>query len=232
MPSSRHIFAVAPGEVARAAAAAVVALAVVACAVPSPARADGDPASDVLVSQRAFVAADAGASTSAQVQLERVLAAAATHGYPVRVALIGSATDLGSVTALWRRPQSYAHFLGLELSFAVHGPVLVVMPNGVGLFTGRSLTAAEQSALAAAGRPSAAADLASRAVQTVARLARAAGHPLPPAVLTPAAAVTARPGSGTVPWIVFAAGAVLIALAWTLSLRARPVGRHQDAGPA
>jgi hypothetical protein len=46
-------------------AAALVGLAL----VPALARADGDPASDVLASQSAFVPADAGAST---VQLTRV----------------------------------------------------------------------------------------------------------------------------------------------------------------
>jgi hypothetical protein len=56
------------------------------------------------------------------------------------VALIASPSDLGSVTALWRRPQSYADCLGQELSLVYGGPVLVVMPDGYGLYgEGRAL---------------------------------------------------------------------------------------------
>jgi hypothetical protein len=49
------------------------------------------------------------------------------------VAIIAHRDDLGAVTALWRRPQVYAHFLGVELSLGYKGELLVVMPNGFGL---------------------------------------------------------------------------------------------------
>ena len=57
---------------------------------------------------------------------------AARAGFPVRVAIIAGPPDLGAVTALWRNPRGYARFLGIELSLAYKGRLLVVMPNGFG----------------------------------------------------------------------------------------------------
>jgi hypothetical protein len=70
------------------------------------ARADGDPASDVLVSKAVFVPWNAVSTAGEQARLEAVLAAATRRGYPIRVALIASSADLGSVTALWHQPQN------------------------------------------------------------------------------------------------------------------------------
>src|SRR6185312_4162247 len=98
----------------------------------SAARADGDPGSDVLVYQPLFLGADSGVSISQQSQLGGLLRSAARAGFPVRVAIISSRSDLGAVTGLWRQPRNYARFLGLELSLAYKGRLLVVMPNGIG----------------------------------------------------------------------------------------------------
>ena len=98
----------------------------------SVARADGDPGSDVLVYQPLFLGADSGVSISQQSQLGGLLRSAAHAGFPVRVAIISSRTDLGAVTGLWRQPRNYARFLGLELSLSYKGRLLVVMPNGIG----------------------------------------------------------------------------------------------------
>jgi hypothetical protein len=191
--------------------------------------ADGDPASDVLVSQRAFIPADASVSAAEQAHLQSVLGAAAERGYPIRVALIASAADLGSITALWRRPQTYAHYLGLELSFAVHGPVLVVMPDGAGLYTGDRLSAAERTALSRARAGVSGRDLAPLAAAAVGQLAAAAGHPLPRSSMQGSAGAGAhRTRADTVAWIVFAAGAALIAIAWSVSLRVRPPRRRGE----
>ena len=62
-----------------------------------------------------------------------MLRSAARAGAPIRVAIIARRDDLGSVTALWRRPRAYARFLGIELSLAYKGLLLVVMPNGIGV---------------------------------------------------------------------------------------------------
>lgn len=191
-------------------------------AVPGAARADGDPASDVLVSRDAFVPLDAAATAGEEARLEAVVAAAARRGYPIRVALIASSSDLGSVTALWRQPQNYAEFLGQELSLAVHARVLVVMPNGFGLYAAGGQRRSELVALAGTGPAGSPARLATIAVTAVRNLAAATGHAVPAAALASTVNVGRSPASAdTVVWIVFAAGAVLIVLAWAASLRAR-----------
>lgn len=182
----------------------------------APARADGDPASDVLVTQQLFLPQDAGLPATQQVQLATLLHEAAHDGYPIRVALIASPADLGSVTALWRQPQNYARFLGQELAFTYHGPLLVVMPAGFGFYSFSRPPADERAAVA--GAQPAAGALGTAALTAVQRLAAASGHRLP----LPSATPTAHPGSkNTTPWIAFAIGAALIAAAWTASLRAR-----------
>ena len=96
------------------------------------ARADGDPGSDVLVYQDLFAGAAAQLSIPQQIELQKLLGSARSAGVPIRVAVIGGPSDLGVVTALWLRPGPYARFLGLELSAAYGGRLLVVMPNGIG----------------------------------------------------------------------------------------------------
>jgi hypothetical protein len=181
---------------------------------PGPARADGDPASDVLTSQTLFLAQDAGVPAAQQAQLGAELSAARRSGYQIRVAIIASSADLGSVTELWRQPQTYAKFLGQELSLVYRGPLLVVMPNGFGTYRlGR----------AAAGQPVLTdvrvRGLGATALAAIQRLASASGHALP----VPSATAPPKPGENdTVSWIVFAIGGALIAGAWAFSLRARP----------
>jgi cytochrome oxidase Cu insertion factor (SCO1/SenC/PrrC family) len=110
----------------------------------SAARADGDPASDVLVSQTLYLPADAGVSEKQEMQLNAVLRAVKRSGVPVRVAVIPSAYDLGSIDELWLKPGTYARFLGIELSLIYKHALLIVMPNGFGLnWPGHSTTAAE-----------------------------------------------------------------------------------------
>jgi hypothetical protein len=109
---------------------------------PSPARADGDPASDVLVNQSLFLPADAAAPVPAQLRLVSVLDAARRAGLPIRVAIISSRSDMGSVSALWDQPRAYTRSLGFELSLTGRERLLVVMPNGVGFYeTGHSAAA-------------------------------------------------------------------------------------------
>lgn len=182
------------------------------------ARADGDPASDVLVSQTLFLPQDASVPANQQAQLSALLQAARHSGYQIRVAMIASAADLGSVTALWRQPQNYARFLAQELSLLYRGPLLVVMPNGYGLYRLAGARAAEQSALAGMRPPGP--NLAVATLTAIQRLAAASGHNLP---LPNATAPTNPAPTDTVSWIVFAIGAAMIVLAWTASLRAQPL---------
>ena len=140
------------------------------------ARADGDPASDVLAQQTLFLPQDAGVPARQQTQIATLLQEAAHAGYPIRVALIASPTDLGSVTALWRQPQSYAKFLGQELALVYHGPLLVVMPTGLGLYQLNRPDAVDRSTLAHLPTPQPGTGLGTTALNAIQKLATAAGH--------------------------------------------------------
>lgn len=188
----------------------------------SQARADGDPASDVLAAQMVFIPQDGALPPAQQSQLTQLVGSANRTGLPLRVALIATRSDLGSVTALWRRPSTYARFLAQELSQVFHGTLLVAMPNGFGV-----ARVGPGPAPALPGPPPAGsgAGLGAAAITAVQRLAAAGGHRL----VVPRGAVAgrgaARSATGIVAWLVFVAGAILIAVAWTISLRVRPPRR-------
>ncbi len=78
------------------------------------ARADGDPASDYLVANQVFLAYQATPASASQRQLVNLVAEANRAAFAIRVAIIPSEYDLGSITELWRKPRIYARFLGLE----------------------------------------------------------------------------------------------------------------------
>ena len=195
-------------------------LALAAGSFATSARADGDPASDVLATQPLFLPQDAGIPLAQQNQLTALLGAAASSGYQLRVAIIASSTDLGSVTELWRQPQTYARFLGQELSLVYRGPLLVIMPNGFGLESLNPAAPANPSALAGERIPAGGTGLGTVALTAIQRLAGASGHTVP---IPAATATTSATDSGnTIPVIAFAIGLALIVLAWGASLRARP----------
>jgi len=109
-------------------------------------RADGDPASDVLLEQSVFLPYEAP-SSSAQLALQQVVGGVYAHGNRLKVAVIYDETDLGSLPSLFGHPSDYAHFLGIELGLWYVGPLLVVMPDGFGVYDGGRSTAAEETAL-------------------------------------------------------------------------------------
>jgi hypothetical protein len=199
---------------------AVLVAALALAASPTPARADGDPASDVLATQPLFQPQDAGIPLAQQGQLTALVQSAARAGYPIRVALIATRSDLGSVTELWREPQTYARFLGQELSLVYRGPLLVVMPNGFGFWSAGSGGAEQLSVLRGVQIPSGPGGLGVAALGGVRHLAAAAGHDV--AIPAPAASVAPPHSSDPGAIVALALGAALIILAWTASLRARP----------
>jgi hypothetical protein len=202
---------------------------IVGLALPALAAADGDPASDVLASQSLFLPQDAGTSFTQQSELQALLSAAARSGYPIRVALIASSADMGSVTVLWHQPQTYSRFLGQELSFAYHGALLVVMPNGSSVTQVAPGAPTGPGAATAVAAPAGVQGMAAVAASEVRSLAAAAGHTLPATVAT----LAPKAGSGDpVAWIVFVLGAVLVGLAWTVSLRLRPLGSPPERAEA
>ena len=159
----------------------VAVLAALALLVATPvARADGDPASDYLLGQPTFVPPDDGVPKAYEAQLDATVAAAKARGYTIRVALIGTQYDMGSVSVLWRKPAQYARFLGKELYFVYKGRLLVVMPNGLAVSKGGELLPSEQKAIAGIAPPGAKGDaLAAAATTAVSRLASNAGAVFP-----------------------------------------------------
>ncbi len=146
--------------------------------VPAVASADGDPGSDVLLDQNLFAPWDANLTTAQQLQLGDLLNATARLGAPVRVAIIAHRDDLGTVTPLWQQPVTYAAYLGTELSLAYGGRLLIVMPDGVGVYWHSAPAAASKlQAVLAGERPSAdtASSLVAFTVAAVDRIESAAG---------------------------------------------------------
>jgi hypothetical protein len=144
--------------------------------VPAAARADGDPASDVLYNGKIFLPFEVKISGKNQLELQQTVAAAWKAGYPIKVAVISSPYDLGSVGALWQKPQLYSKFLGSELEFLYKGRLLIAMPNGFGLNRG---TAAERKLLKGVPIGQGADGLTASAAAAVRALAAASGHQLP-----------------------------------------------------
>jgi hypothetical protein len=169
----------------------LAALAFAAALVAAPiGHADGDPASDVLYSSNLFASYYSGISPAGLKALAATIDDSKKTGYEIRVAVISKPDELGSVTALWAKPKQYARFLGTELGIVYTGPVLIVMPNGVGFYhKGQDPTAAYaalQSIQTGSGDT-----LAQAAIDSVAALARQAGHPFTPATI-PAASESSR----------------------------------------
>jgi hypothetical protein len=111
------------------------------------AAADGDPASDVLYLKNVFLPYPAP-SRAAGTALQNAVARAYAKHYRIKVAVIASAPDLGSVPELFNEPTQYAKFLGSELRSFYVGPLLIAMPAGLGIYDGGRSTAAEDRVLA------------------------------------------------------------------------------------
>jgi hypothetical protein len=191
--------------VARRAVVALLVAAAICFAVLPASRAlcDADPASDVLLGAPAFYPFQPSVSSPLQHELEHDLAQLGKKGLNLKVAIIGSAVDLGAVTNMFARPQPYADFLDQEISFSGPQPLLVVMPNGFGVshagpssaLSGLTVDAAHQSN-----------GLAHSAILAVQRLAKANGKPI-------STGVDGGTGGSTSPLITFGLPALLVVLA-------------------
>jgi hypothetical protein len=135
--------------VRRAPKALIVALVVLCAAVLAlpAALADGDPASDILFADDVYLPYPAP-SRATGVALRDAVATAYTHHFRLKVAVIATANDLGAVPSLFGKPSDYAHFLGDEVTTFYVGPLLIVMPNGFGIYDGGRSTSAEAAVLA------------------------------------------------------------------------------------
>jgi hypothetical protein len=131
------------GAVAAAATAVVLTVFVV-----HDALADGDPASDYLINQQLFLPFKADLSGNDAKELTGILEDSKQHGFPLKVAVISSRYDLGSVPSLFGKPEEYASFLGQEDFYFWKSELLVVMPQGYGLYKHSGVHPGDRAVLA------------------------------------------------------------------------------------
>jgi hypothetical protein len=204
-------------------ATALICLSGLLCA-PATALADGDPASDVLLIQDVYLPYSPQPSKPLAKALTTLVAQVKTAGYPMKVALIETRGDLGAYPDLFGRQQRYAKLLASEIVFRVHHPhLLVVMPSGFGaLNLGPKATAAlSQITVDQAAKSD---GLVRAALEGVAKVATANGHPtqVPHVQAAPAAARSGGGGSSHTALYVVAAIVVVLGLALVaISVRTR-----------
>ncbi len=187
-------------------------------AITPPARADGDPASDTLLGEPVFYPYQPAVSQSLQNRLNATATAAAKAGFAIKVAIIGSPIDLGTIPELFGKPQPYANFLDQEISYQSPQALLVVMATGYGV---RGVPAAAATAVKALPKPASghSEDLATAALTAVEKMSAAVGHPV---------SSGGAPGSGsasTVLLIALIAAAVVVATT-LFALRSRGGSRR------
>ena len=117
----------------------IAALVLAAVFAAAGARADGDPASDILYTQDVFVPFPKP-SANLVTGLFTAVAAANKSGMKLKVAVLAGETDMGTARSLFGRPDDYAKFLGFELSYNYDGVLLVVMPAGFGVYKDKAST--------------------------------------------------------------------------------------------
>jgi hypothetical protein len=194
-------------------------LAAVALLVPGAARANGDPASDVLLTDQVFLPFEAPISDSAKKNLRDTVAEANKKGFKIRVALIAFTSDLGTATALWAHPEDYSKFLGKEIAFVTTDPLLVSMPSGFGFYDQGRPVASEQQVLAKVKPRKIPTALAESTTAAVRALAAAKGITLPK---------PSSDSSGTHDRLIL--GAAVVAFLLVLLLPARLLRRRSRGG--
>lgn len=159
----------------------LIAFALLLAVVSVEAFANGDPASHVLPSRDVFLPSDRAVCSAAGRRLEALTEASRKVGYPIKVAVIPTAEDLGTLFRLFGRPDKYARQLAVELPAELFEPeegkrayrLLILMPAGLGLegASPKESRALERIRVAAKTE----AELTRLATRVVPRLARAAG---------------------------------------------------------
>jgi hypothetical protein len=190
--------------------------------IPATSLADGDPASDYLLAEDVFFPFQPKVDAALERALNATVRAAHTDGLPLKVALIGTAQELGLVTNLFGHPQEYAAFLYREISFNERPELLVVMPVGFGVVPTR-LAAALKGVPVHRGESSN--GLARSALLAVVALARAQGH----TIVAPRVGSSSSRGSPRA-LLLFGLPAVLLALVglWMALRRPRAQKREED----
>jgi hypothetical protein len=137
--------------------AAAVAAVLVSIFLVRNALADGDPASDYLIGEQLFPSFEASSSGTDVTRLKGMLDDSKRKGFPLKVAVIAGRSDLGSVPSLFGKPEQYARFLGQEDFYFFKDELLVVMPQGYGLYKHGGVPPGDRAAIAKLPAPSTAA---------------------------------------------------------------------------
>jgi hypothetical protein len=137
------------------------------------ARADGDPASDVLPQQDVFFGGAVDLKSKEAAQLDALAGVAARRGYAVKVAVITQIEDMGSVSYLYDDPSNYAEFLASEIAYLTTRRLLVVMRGGYAIVRQGHSNVREQKVLDRLEPPGD--DLLGASMNAVIRLAANAG---------------------------------------------------------
>jgi hypothetical protein len=202
---------------------ALVAIALLCLAIPAAVRADGDPASDVLLIQNAFYPYEPPPPPKLEAALNALLGQARDEGMPLKVAIVGSREDLGAVPTYFGHPHQYAAFLDREISYSAKTPqpLLVVMPAGFGLAAAAPASALTHVSIDGGARTS---GLTRAALLAVTALARANGHAI---AATAIAAPSTSRRSGPPSAILFGLPVLLLLL-----LAGAPLLRRHRRDPA
>jgi hypothetical protein len=216
--------------------------------ISTQALANGDPASHVLPSREVFVPLDPSLCSDAGRRIDALTEATRKAGYPIKVAVIPTAEDLGDLFQLFRRPQEYARILASELPPQLFKGrratrryrLLVLTPGRAGLYNGapresRALQRIMRSDTVPANGGKEA--LTRSAVGIVSELSRADGHrvalpkpkpPCPDIDIDTGSGSSGSGGSGSGTAILIAVVVVaMLALALFLGMRGRSGPRSQ-----
>jgi hypothetical protein len=212
-----------------------VTLALIFVAGEEGARANGDPASHVLPSREVFVPFDPSLCSAAGRRLDALTEAMRKAGYPIKVAVIPTGEDLGTLYRLFGRPQAYARVLARDLPrHAIERRrgrrayrLLVVMPGGLALnrSNDREARVLRRTAIdAEASRE----DLVRLSIDVVSTLSRATGHrvaaPKPKPACPDISISLPSSSSDSGPWgtvLIVVVVLAMVALAWFFGARGR-----------
>jgi hypothetical protein len=168
----------------------------VALACAPAARADGDPASDVLPSQTVFYGSEIDLKSKAAAQLPALLEAAKrAQGHETRVAILTVPEDMGEIQDLWEDQVGYGPLLGSEVAYVYRGRLLIVMPTGYAMFHIGHSSVREQRVLDKLPAPDQPQDMLPGAIKAVQALAAADGVKLAVPDATPVPGGVKQPTS-------------------------------------
>jgi hypothetical protein len=187
-------------------------------AVVPRAVADADPASDYLLGAPTFYPFQPPVALALRTRLERALAELKAKGLNLKVAIVGSPTDLGAVPNLFGKPQTYAMFLDQEISFNQPQPLLVVMPAGFGVSHAGPASALKGLPVDTTQQSN---GLTRSAILAVLAIARGNGKPI---AVSSVPSAHSKSGGGVSPLITFGAPALVVILGALLAGRLRRRG--------